>query len=440
MANNFNLNERRDPSSQPKPYRSDFEIDKSRIIHSEAFRRMQAKTQVLQTSESDFHRNRLTHSIEVAQIGKGISRYIETTYQSDLTKFKIDINHELIEAICLIHDSGHPPFGHGGEIALNYMMRNHGGFEGNGQTLRIVSKLGKYSKGHGMNLTRRTLLGVLKYPCPFSKVWNSEISRINKDGIDKFYKLNQEEWKPPKCYFDDDQDVVDWVLSTFDKQDREKFIDFDPCSLKNHKPKYKSFDCSIMDLADDISYAIHDFEDGFELGIFKDEKVSTLVADIFNNGKFKSYISKYSPDSQKEISPLKNLKRFVSICVDFLVVNAELMPNDSEFKCPYLNYKVKLNEESEKVLELFKKIVRENIIESPHSQQLVKNGQIIVCHLFDVFNRNHQLLPIDTQTKVSASPTKERVICDYISGMTDRYALKMYEKLFGSEIISFFEK
>lgn len=440
MTNNFKLNERIDPGSQPKPYRSVFEIDKSRIIHSEAFRRMQTKTQVLQTSESDFHRNRLTHSIEVAQIGKGISRFIENKYQSNLKKYNIEINHDLIESICLIHDSGHPPFGHGGEIALNYMMRDHGGFEGNGQTLRIVSKLGKYSTGNGMNLTRRTLLGVLKYPCPFSKVWNSKISRTNKEGIDKFYKLNQNEWKPPKCYFDVEQDVLNWILSTFDKEDSEKFITYDTNTSKNHYPKYKSFDCSIMDLADDISYAIHDFEDGFELGIFKDETVSTLVTNIFNNEKFKSYISKYSLQLQNEISPFENLKRFVSICVDFFVVNAELMPNVSEFKCPYLNYKVKLNDESEMVLELFKTIVRENIIESPHSEQLVKNGQIIVCHLFDVFDRNHQLLPRDTQHKVSRSPTKERIICDYISGMTDRYALKMYEKLFGSEIISFFEK
>ena len=140
--------------------RDDYSRDRARIIHSAFFRRLQNKTQVLGLGESDFYRTRLTHSVEVAQVASGI---VETLKKSSKDAEQIELlpSLELIEAIALAHDIGHPPFGHGGEVALNYSMRGHGGFEGNGQTLRICTKLGEYSDTNGLNLTRRTLLGVL---------------------------------------------------------------------------------------------------------------------------------------------------------------------------------------------------------------------------------------------------------------------------------------
>ena len=129
------------------------------FLHSAAFRRLQAKTQVLGVGISDFYRTRLTHSLEAAQIGSGITAQLKIK-NPDITE-KLSVDEHLIETLCLAHDIGHPPFGHGGEIALHYMMRDHGGFEGNGQTFRIVTKLEPYTAENGMNLSRRSILGLV---------------------------------------------------------------------------------------------------------------------------------------------------------------------------------------------------------------------------------------------------------------------------------------
>ena len=147
-------------------------IDRSRITHSAAFRRLQGKTQVVGVGENDFFRTRLTHSLEVAQIGATLANrlawYGKREGMEALTPW-VPPEH-LIETACLAHDIGHPAFGHNGEKILNYYMLEFGGFEGNGQTLRILSRLGEYSDGFGYDFTRRTLLAVLKYPVLFGEV------------------------------------------------------------------------------------------------------------------------------------------------------------------------------------------------------------------------------------------------------------------------------
>ena len=146
---------------------SQYQRDRARIIHSASFRSLQSKTQVLGLGESDFYRTRLTHSLEVAQVGSGICEWLRD--QDDLHDCREWIpSFSLIEAICLAHDIGHSPFGHGGEVAMNTMMRDHGGFEANGQTLRILARLGEYSPHSGLDLTRRTMLGTIKYPTCYS--------------------------------------------------------------------------------------------------------------------------------------------------------------------------------------------------------------------------------------------------------------------------------
>ena len=150
---------------RPDEIRSEYERDLSRLIHSSAFRRLQSKTQVLGLGESDFYRTRLTHSMEVAQIGSGILSQLNIRYPVGVATEAEFLPHpSLMQAICLAHDIGHPPFGHGGEVALNYCMRAYGGFEGNGQTLRILTQLDKYTESNGLDPTRRLILGVLKYP------------------------------------------------------------------------------------------------------------------------------------------------------------------------------------------------------------------------------------------------------------------------------------
>ena len=146
---------------------SHFQRDRARVIHSAWFRALQSKTQVLGLGESDFYRTRLTHSLEVAQIGSGIVEHVRgENARNPLTKDMAEwiAPLSLIDAACLAHDIGHSPFGHGGEVALNYMMRHDGGFEANGQTLRILSRLGEYSEDSGLDLTRRSTLSVIKYP------------------------------------------------------------------------------------------------------------------------------------------------------------------------------------------------------------------------------------------------------------------------------------
>ena len=159
--------ERRAPAGiqRQEDQREEYERDRARVIHSSAFRRLQAKTQILGVLEGDFHRTRLTHSMEVAQIGRGLVLNLQKRFPelNDLLP-----RLEQIETTGLAHDLGHPPFGHGGETALNCAMADYGGFEGNGQTLRILTRLESHTLENGLDLTRRTLLGVLKYPAPYS--------------------------------------------------------------------------------------------------------------------------------------------------------------------------------------------------------------------------------------------------------------------------------
>src|SRR5690349_12695835 len=147
--------------------RTPYQRDLGRIIHSASFRRLQTKTQVMGTGEGDFHRTRLTHSLEVGQIGRGIVWNLAA--RKDAPYRDVLPSSELIEAICYAHDLGHPPYGHGGERALHSQMEEYGGFEGNAQTIRILTQLEKYYRREGIRGTRRLILGVLKYPVAYGE-------------------------------------------------------------------------------------------------------------------------------------------------------------------------------------------------------------------------------------------------------------------------------
>src|SRR5215470_5424178 len=209
-----------EPAAAGPDRRSEFERDRARIIHSAAFRRLQGKTQVFGVYEGDFFRTRLTHSLEVAQIAKGIA-------------LNLGADPDLVEAICLAHDLGHPPFGHTGEHVLHELMRDYGGFEGNAQTFRILTRLErKHSAYEGLNLTYQTLDGVLKYK-----------RRIDATAIAASPKA------PVKGFYANDQDVVAAVICATGTGDE------------------RSFECQIMDVADDIAYSVHDLEDSLKAGL-----------------------------------------------------------------------------------------------------------------------------------------------------------------------------
>ena len=245
---------RRSGNSQQRvnDHRDPYERDFTRVIHAPSFRRLQRKTQILGTDEGDFHRTRLTHSLEVASIGRSIVRSLALKNTPALVGFLP--NEDLMSAICLLHDVGHPPFGHGGETALNYMMRDAGGFEGNAQTLRLLTKLEKSYGNYGLDLTRRSLLGVLKYPVKLSQVKAAESPSSTPP-------LCINHWLPPKGYYDGEQDVIDWLLAPFSAEDHILFqsLKTKPTNSTHGQAAFHSLDCAIMDIADDIAYGAPSF-------------------------------------------------------------------------------------------------------------------------------------------------------------------------------------
>lgn len=196
--------------------------------------------------------------MEVASIGVSLVRHLRV-----LEKDEVILNHlpsdDLIDVICLLHDIGHPPFGHGGEAALNALMSPHGGFESNAQTLHLVSNLEMAYEPFGLDLTRRVLLGILKYPVCYQ---NLQPSKSKDDVENLLVQTNREKWASLKAYYHFNQELVDWILSPFVEEDRASFQQF-----KNQSALHHGLDCSLMDIADDIAYGVHDLEDAIHLGL-----------------------------------------------------------------------------------------------------------------------------------------------------------------------------
>lgn len=415
------LNDHRDP----------FQRDRARILHSAAFRRLQAKTQVHGTGSNDFHRTRLTHSLEAAQIGTGILAQIESKFphlETVLPSFN------LIESICLAHDIGHPPFGHGGEVALNYAMRNHGGFEGNAQTLRIVSQLEPYTQYYGMNLSRRTQLGLLKYPVTLDKLQ----ANTQPDPLENSRQLKSKEWLPPKGIYQCDSDILQWTLQPFSIEDKQHFSSLRATNTKigeHNKSKYKSLDCSIMEIADDIAYGVHDLEDAIVLGLVSKEQWQQIaVPKLKNSGE--SWFEKNCDRLTEKLFSGEHYLRKDAIggIVNAFLTNATIVEIDA-FAHPLLRYNAKLDQPMTAALNVFKHFVRDFVIHA-HSVQIAEyRGQQIVLDLFETLSSDpERLLPDATRlkwTNASDDSTGHRIICDYIAAMTDGYANKLHQQLFG---------
>jgi dGTPase len=411
-----------DADQRPGDWRLWYERDRARIIHCSAFRRLQTKTQLLGIGGSDFHRTRLTHSLETAQIAQGIVGRLAADISLPDEARDLLPPAALMEAIALAHDLGHPPFGHGGETALNWCMRAHGGFEGNGQTLRLIARLEAHSGPFGLDLARRTLLGVLKYPRPRSSTpWPEEDSRDAP--------MFAGDWRPVKSYFDADIPVVEWIMAPFTLAERALMA-----ASGMGGRDFRALDTSLLELADDIAYGVHDLEDAIVLRLIGQDQVQALwqehrsaVAGLDATPADATIAALFADDSAR--------KRAIGLLVNFFVVHIGLLYVDAG-TTPLLAWSGSMAEPAAALLRALIGLMRRHVIEQPVVQMLEFRGQEIVRRLFDtIAGEPTRFLPSVWRDRWLAAedPTAaQRTVCDYISAMTDEQATRNYELLFSA--------
>ena len=422
-------------------HRDPYERDRTRVIHCPAFRRLQRKTQILGTDEGDFHRTRLTHSLEVASIGCSIARHFTLNHQQNELAGLLPSD-DLMSVICLLHDVGHPPFGHGGEVALNYMMQDLGGFEGNAQTLRLLTKVEASYGCFGLDLTRRALLGLLKYPVNWSRVVAPVLPMVT-ESFNRSIRIN--DWLPPKAYFDCEQAEIDWLLSPFSDSDRTTFQSLAvlPSGKDHGKTAFCSFDCSIMNIADDIAYGVHDLEDAIHLRLINRAHLDTpafhdlLMAAGFTPNKdyFLNALFHTALDVRKQA---------IGEMVNYFITATNLIVTNELFENRLLKYNVVLRAEAKELLNYIKQCIYSYVIDSQEARTFEYGGQTVVRRLFEAISSNPISL-LDTKNRVLFQEALNeeasfRVVCDYIANMTDEYAYRMHERLFGFNTRTIFER
>jgi dGTPase len=348
-------------------YRTPFQRDRDRIIHSASFRRLKHKTQVFVNTEGDHYRTRITHSIEVAQIARSISRYL-------------NLNEDLAETLSLAHDLGHTPFGHAGEDALNECMNDYGGFDHNLQTLRIIMFLeNKYLKFDGLNLSIETLEGLLKHNGPA-----------------------------------DDLDLINSLIGV---KNFKNMINFST---------YPSLEAQISAISDDIAYNNHDIQDGINANLFKLEELVEIkfFKDIYT--KYKKKINKQN----YKIATYQIIRDSIDFMIKDLIHNTKNNLKYNKIKtindidktnCLMVEFSDKIKN-SEDEIRFFLKTKMYN-----NRNVLGKNneGKLIIKNLFNKINRN----PKKFLSKKQLNKNKYRAISDFISGMTDRYAINLYNNI-----------
>ncbi|MFV0432083.1 MAG: anti-phage deoxyguanosine triphosphatase [Alphaproteobacteria bacterium] len=413
-------------------YRSAYQRDLGRIIHSAAFRRLQTKTQVMGTGEGDFHRTRLTHSIEVGQIGRGLCLHFENKYKDHPEIAQYISCQPLMEAICYAHDIGHPAFGHGGEVALQKKMKNFGGFEGNAQTIRQLARLEPYYPQEGIRPSRRLVLGVLKYPAHYGK-----------------FQLKEGQNHPPKCYYEEDDSLIQNALSIFDTADIQEF-----CKIGSKgKTIYKTIDASIMELADDIAYGVHDIEDAIARKLLSSNDFTDAFLEKCQSLGLKKilYLECEKIGEYLFGDDIYNRKNAISALVGYFIQSSSLKAQDI-FASPFLDLKTQLTLEAEELLSFFQYDMGWlKVITKPEIQTLEFKGQKIVDDLFTAiwyeplrligkpyFNALNEIIikiegkEHDWQNILSEGEQKAfaRAICDFIAQMTDPMAEKYYKRLY----------
>lgn len=349
--------------------RTEYQRDRDRILHSEAFRRLKQKTQVFVNNMSDHVRTRLTHTLEVAQLARSISRYLF-------------LNDDLCEAIALAHDLGHPPYGHAGENTLADIMDGFGGFDHNEQSIRIVTDLERnYFKFNGLNLTFETLEGIMKHNGPYL---DSNKIPVSIKSLDKKYNFNLN--------------------------------------------KFPSAEAQIANICDDIAYVSHDLNDGLNSGLIKLEDIKNLP--IIDN-----LIKKHDKENYKNNNKIlihQITKNLMNYFVNSLVKTSTKILKCNDFKSTeeiqnFDSLVIKMDNETYKNLLLIKSFLLEKMYKNKKILNELREVNFKIQKLFNFLFENPDRLPNSWQFLQEKSifelenTTKKRVICDYISGMTDTY-------------------
>lgn len=341
------------------PSRPAFQRDRDRIIHTTAFRRLEYKTQVFIFYEGDHYRTRLTHTLEVAQLGRSLAR-------------GLGVNEDLTEAICLAHDLGHPPFGHAGEGALNQLMAEFGGFNHNTQSYRIVTKLeNRYRHFSGLNLTYETREGMIKHE------------------------------------------------TSYDKSDATGY----------EPEKRGAVEAQIANLADEMAYNAHDLEDGLRAGMFAIEELDEL--EIWR--ELRDAVG-WSSGRLTDITRHHMVRELIGITVmDVIEATDRRLREaglDSAEKVQlHPNNIVNYSDALAAKIKPLKAFLYAKMYHHYRVVRMQQKAENFLSQLFNAYQAEPRMLPTQTQQRFKTTPT-ERVIADYIAGMTDRYALDEYEKLF----------
>jgi len=342
------------------PYRLSFQRDRDRIIHSTAFRRLEYKTQVFVTSEGDYSRTRLTHTLEVAQIARTIARTLR-------------LNEDLVEAIALAHDLGHTPFGHAGEEILHQLMQEHGGFEHNRQGLRVVDYLEqRYPNFSGLNLTWEVREGILKHTTAYD---HPQLTEFKKHG-------------------------------------------------------FPTLEAQVVDAADEIAYNSHDLDDGITLGLIDVRDLDEI--ELWQQAK---------EQTQKKDKPLKDEIRKYQIIKFLINLQVQDIVEQTEKKLSELNIHSteEVKNHSQKLVTFNQQIgKRRQELRDFLNQKLYQHHKVVrmsdkakrfIRELFKCYTDNPKQLPPTSRQRIATEGVYQ-VVCDYIAGMTDRYAHNEYRRLF----------
>ncbi|MUV07010.1 dNTP triphosphohydrolase [Planococcaceae bacterium Storch 2/2-2] len=428
--------------------RDNFQRDYARILYSDSFRRLEGKMQLLDVVPGAYHRNRLTHSLEVSQIARSIARIL-----SDEAGLREAYTYDafVIEAGALAHDIGNPPFGHKGEEALQLKVSSNGGFEGNAQGYRILTHLEtKYPNKRGLNLTLRTLSSVVKYfrPYPQKKV---DLKQRNAQEV----SIEQ----PTKFLYEDDYRSLAKAIDAIDLPQS-----IDPCHLRP-----RTLDAQIVDIADEIAYCAHDLEDGLKRGHFQLSIVMYYLKEQLRHNdthslyrRFAGWVEKsqrfaFSLSTKGEKIPDTErfrdifLKELTSNIVHELSIDVAMLPLSAEEKVR--KHSINDYELGFRTLgPLVRALKRTNVKlseEVPTIYIYEQLGKKVVDGLFEAFMNEqwNRLLPtsyrrdatlIDENTYDETK--RKRHVADYVAGMTDPFAIQTYQKIYGPSSLDYLLK